>query len=88
VKGSPKREGTTAHLKFSLYRDGMTVMKFQEQAKKYKELKGRLSLKYDMDHELIAVEPKNAKTQTALAPAAHNAEGASRKKAPAKSDSL
>ena len=56
VKDNPKREGTKAHLKFSLFKDGMTVMAFQEAARKHEELKGRLSLRYDVQHDLIAVE--------------------------------
>ena len=57
VKDNPKKPGTVAHLKFGLLKDGMTVHEFREAARKHDELKGRLSLSYDVKHEYVKLEP-------------------------------
>ena len=60
AKANPKREGSTAHLKYSLYKDGMTVAAFREAASKHPNLKGRVGLKWDIDHGYIKVESPKA----------------------------
>ena len=56
VTGNPKKEGTTAHLKFGLIKDGMTVKDFREACKAHEALNGRTSLKWDLDHGYVALE--------------------------------
>ena len=47
VKENPKREGSTAHEQFALYKEGMTV-------RQYLEVGGRTSgIKYDVAHEFV-----------------------------------
>lgn len=60
VAANPKRPGSKAHAKYSLFEIGLSIKQVEEKfvAAGYQRLKARNELRWDLEHGFITVEPK------------------------------